>query len=214
MTKPIVFLGPSLPLAEAKKIIDADFRPPIKRGELLSAPLSSLVVIIDGEFQQNLSVSPKEILRLLERGSRVIGAASMGALRATELAVYGMEGYGWVYKQYQKGEIVGDDEVAVTYCPRFNTPYTVPMVNIRYWMKKLTLHGAITEVQSKAISRKLKKITFSERTVEIIVHELSAYLGYDHTEKLLNTTNGRISDIKRQDTQRLLASLASGIMIN
>jgi TfuA protein len=40
-------------------------------------------LILDGEFAQNLSVSPKEILRLLDAGKEVVGAASMGALRVS-----------------------------------------------------------------------------------------------------------------------------------
>jgi ribosomal protein S12 methylthiotransferase accessory factor len=78
-TPPIVYLGPSLPVAEAQRILEADYRPPIKRGDL-PAHYDGTVVIIDGEFGQNLSVSPNEILQLLDQGMHVIGASSMGAL--------------------------------------------------------------------------------------------------------------------------------------
>ena len=75
-TPPIVYLGPSLPLATAQRILRADYRPPVKRGDL-PRQHDGVIVIIDGEFGQNLSVSPKEILRLLDSGAMVIGAASM-----------------------------------------------------------------------------------------------------------------------------------------
>ena len=48
--KPIVFIGPSMPLAEAAGIIDADFRPPCKRGDIAQLPPTSIVALIDGEL--------------------------------------------------------------------------------------------------------------------------------------------------------------------
>ena len=78
--RPCVFIGPSLPLDEARLLIDADFRPPVRRGDLATLDPARLVVIIDGEFHQSFSVSPNEILRLLDLGGTVVGASSMGAL--------------------------------------------------------------------------------------------------------------------------------------
>src|SRR4051794_9892251 len=97
--KPIVYLGPSLPLRLAEEVLRADYRPPVKRSDLPHR-FDGVVIIIDGEFGQSLAVSPNEILRLLDSGTRVIGAASMGALRAAELWPCGMEGYGWIFEAY------------------------------------------------------------------------------------------------------------------
>ncbi len=93
--KPIVFLGPSLPRQEAEKLLDADYRPPIRRGDMDALPPGSIAGIIDGVFDQDLSVSPTEIRAALLRGVRVFGAASMGALRAVE--VPGVRGIGKIY---------------------------------------------------------------------------------------------------------------------
>src|SRR5260221_260127 len=79
--EPIVYLGPSLPREEAEGLIQADFRPPVRRGDLATIEAGRTVVILDGEFDQSFPVSPKEILRLLDAGSTVMGAASMCALR-------------------------------------------------------------------------------------------------------------------------------------
>ena len=79
---PIVFLGPSLPWDEAAALLDAEFRPPIRRGDMAAVGPERLVVIIDGEFDQSFSVSLNEILRLLDAGGSVIGAASTAALRS------------------------------------------------------------------------------------------------------------------------------------
>ncbi len=94
----VVFLGPSLDVTTAETILPgATFLPPICQGQLLSAVdrhQPGVVGIVDGEFGQSLSVWHKEILHVLGRGVRVFGASSMGALRAAECDVYGMEGVG------------------------------------------------------------------------------------------------------------------------
>ncbi|MFF0220018.1 TfuA-like protein [Streptomyces vinaceus] len=50
---------------------------------------------------------------LIDQGIEVYGAAGMGALRAAELAPFGMTGIGAVFRAYRDEEIVGDDEVAL-----------------------------------------------------------------------------------------------------
>jgi len=49
--RPIVYLGPSLPLARAQELLEADYRPPVKRGDL-PARHDGTIVIIDGESSQ------------------------------------------------------------------------------------------------------------------------------------------------------------------
>jgi hypothetical protein len=62
------------------------------------------IVLIDGVFHQSMSVWHKEIGYALMRGVVVIGAASMGALRAAEMHRYGMIGVGKIYQIYRDGE--------------------------------------------------------------------------------------------------------------
>ena len=79
----IVFLGPSLPLDQAKAILpDAEFRPPIKRDDLTAIPAGSIVGIIDGLLAKSLAISPGEIRDAIDHGVHAYDAASMGALRA------------------------------------------------------------------------------------------------------------------------------------
>ena len=66
---PLVDLGPSLPVARAETLLAADYRPPVKRGDLPTS-YDGTIVMIDGELSQSLSASPKEILCLLD-GERV-----------------------------------------------------------------------------------------------------------------------------------------------
>ena len=48
----IVFLGPSLPRAEARSILDADYRPPVQQGMVLEVlrERPRNIVLIDGYF--------------------------------------------------------------------------------------------------------------------------------------------------------------------
>ena len=48
--RPVVFLGPSTPLEAARAILDADYRRPVRRGDLERLPPGQIVGIIDGEF--------------------------------------------------------------------------------------------------------------------------------------------------------------------
>ena len=62
------------------------------------------LLIIDGLFDQQLAVWHKEILWALAQGVRVYGAASMGALRAAELAAFGMVGVGAIFQAFSQGD--------------------------------------------------------------------------------------------------------------
>ena len=113
----IVFVGPTLPAAEVARILPgAIVAPPVAVGELLRVR-AKRIAIIDGYFERMAAVWHKEILLALERGIAVYGAASMGALRAAELARFGMRGSGGIYRDYARGVLVADDEVAVAHLP-------------------------------------------------------------------------------------------------
>ena len=107
-----------------------------------------VIVILDGEFGQSLSVSPKEILAVLERGKTVIGASSMGALRASELDRHGMIGIGWVYEHFRRSAVRRDADVALVYAPFDFKPMTVPMVDVEYWMEHALAAGSIMPKES------------------------------------------------------------------
>ena len=90
-------------------------------------------------------MSPKEILAVLEQGKTVIGASSMGALRASELDRSGMIGVGWVYDYFRRSAVRRDADVALVYSPFDFKPMTVPMVDLEYWMERLPAAGLIRQ---------------------------------------------------------------------
>jgi len=138
MPEIVVFLGPSLCRARAEEILQAEWRPPARRGDVYRAAQEGarIIVLIDGVFFQDSSVAHKEVIYALDAGSRVLGASSMGALRASELDVYGMEGVGLIYQAYKNGRLVSDDEVALTFDPFAFEPRSEPLVNIRFNLER------------------------------------------------------------------------------
>ncbi|WP_188152468.1 TfuA-like protein [Teredinibacter waterburyi] len=133
-----VFLGPSLPLAEAEALLSAEYYPPVAMGDIYNivsqrAKSGDCLLIIDGVFEQVPAVWHKEILFALSQGVHVMGASSMGALRAAELDSFGMRGLGDVYEAYANGSINDDDEVAVAHASAESgyRSLSEAMVNIR-----------------------------------------------------------------------------------
>jgi hypothetical protein len=200
----IVYLGPSLDRSSARRLLPADYRPPVRRGDL-PASHEGTIVIVDGEFGQSLSVSPNEILRLLDGGTRVIGAGSMGALRAAELQPFGMEGCGWVFDAYASGRIIADDEVAVMFSPHDLAALTVPLVNVRSWLETSDLDARAAQ----RLLRVARAIFYADRSPERLFAAWEAAVGAPELRRLLRASGGAITDIKASDAALGLARAAS-----
>jgi hypothetical protein len=113
-----VYVGPTLDPAAARTILpDAQLMPPIGRGELYRDRLLgfSVFLILDGVFLERLAVSPREIVDVLQDGATVVGASSMGAIRAAECRPAGMHGVGTIYHLYRRGHLTTEDDVAVAF---------------------------------------------------------------------------------------------------
>ena len=164
----VVFLGPSLPRARAKQILEADFRPPAKRGDIYLAAKegAGIILLIDGVFFQECSVAHKEVIYALEAGAKVLGASSMGALRAAELDIYGMEGIGKIYQAYKSGHLVSDDEVALIFDPFSWEPRSEPLVNIRFNLDLAWQMGVISASCKDRLFHCAEARYFPDRTYE------------------------------------------------
>jgi hypothetical protein len=159
-------------------------------------------VIIDGEFGQNLSVSPKEILGVLKAQKIVIGASSIGALRASELDTCGMIGVGWVYEHFASAVVRRDDDVALAYSPLDLSPITVPTIDIEHWTTLLREKNVISAKEKKIICQATRKIFYAERTEIRLMRGLERTIGSSRLECLLTHTSGAIPNIKYLDAKR------------
>lgn len=148
MSEMVIFAGPSIAdTCIRSRCVAAELRAPVQLGDLCqyTVKVPATIVILDGYFSQVPAVWHKEIMLLFSLGCRVIGAASMGALRAAELADHGMEGVGWVYEQYRKGCLQDDDEVALLHADAElgYQPLSLALVNLRF----LLTTDLLTETQ-------------------------------------------------------------------
>jgi ribosomal protein S12 methylthiotransferase accessory factor len=198
----IVFLGPSLPTDEARRLLDAEYRPPICRGDIDRLPAGSTVAIIDGVFDQARAVSPREIRDGIARGMRIFGSSSMGALRAAE--VTGMVGVGLVHRMYETGAIESDDEVAIAFDPESMKPLSEPLVNIRHAVERLVRPGTISADAGERILGAARKLFYTERSYPMILRE-AGLAGQVDAPMLLSML--RSHDLKREDAITLLEQL-------
>jgi hypothetical protein len=204
MRDTVVFLGPTLARAEAERILNADYLPPICRGDLERLPEHIRHVgIVDGEFYQSLSVSPKEILKLLRRGVTVIGASSMGALRAAETWKLGTIGVGQIFAMYRDGILDADDEVALIYERDTYRKLSEPLVNLRAALDMAAAAGAIDEHEKNNLLLKMKSLYFPERSHQALQAISPRLRDYFKTTPW--------PDIKRDDALQLLHAIRARI---
>jgi hypothetical protein len=177
----LVFLGPSLPATEARAILPrARILPPAARGDLYRAARDeapTAIVLIDGIFHRRRAVWHREILWALSRGIAVVGAASMGALRAVELASFGMRGIGRVHAAFAAGRLApfeepfdDDAEVAVAHAPSElgAAPLTLALVDLRCAFAAEAEAGTITTAQCQALASACAAVFYAERTPDTV----------------------------------------------
>ena len=204
----VVFLGPSLPHSEAKKILKAEYRPPVRRGDLprLSEDVH-LVGIIDGVFMSEAAVGHREIVTLLKRGAKVVGGGSMGALRASELQSLGMEGVGRIFELYASRQVEGDDEVALTFHPETLEALSEPLVNIRLNLTRAVKAGIVSESDASLALERMKQTYFPKRSIALLLNVLSEGAGEDVARNLKAYIEAEYEDFKRKDALEVLSTL-------
>ena len=164
----IVFAGPSLPAADRAAAADVEWRPPAEAGDLLRLDLrpSLTVCLIDGYFDHRPAVRHKEILLALSQGARVVGASSMGALRAAEMVGFGVEPVGAIARAYARGRITADDEVALVHAAAEWDwrPLSVPLVEVRATLCALLRRRQICGEEARRLLEAARRVHYSDRT--------------------------------------------------
>ncbi|ABF88813.1 conserved hypothetical protein [Myxococcus xanthus DK 1622] len=166
--KLVVFLGPSLPEAEAKRLAPCTVLPPARQGDVWRAQRlrPRAIALVDGVFEAQPSVWHHELLAALEAGVAVFGGGSMGALRAAELAPHGVVGVGRIFEWYRDGDVVDDSEVALLHADGEHgwRPLTVPLVNVRHAAACAAQARVLTRDAARALVDAGQSVFYQERT--------------------------------------------------
>ncbi len=208
-----VFLGPSLPKHQACQILNARYYPPAGKGDIYRMMASGVeaIILIDGIFHSRPSVWHRELVNALEEGIPVYGAASMGALRAAELASLGAIGHGTVFNWYRDGIIDGDDEVAILHGSQESDfmPMSEPLVNIRYTLLAAVRDNWLAANLAHAAIDYAKQLYYPERSYQKL---LESPIFQDCSERelarLKHNLLTRQIDIKQQDAISMLQRYA------
>jgi hypothetical protein len=201
----IIFAGPSL--SGIDKIAEGCvFLPPAAQGDVARAVLNgaSVIGIIDGVYETVAAVWHKEILFALNRGVRVLGGASMGALRAAECAAFGMEAVGDIAGRYLSGELDDDAAVAVVHAPAEldYLPLNEALVDVEATSSQLFASGSISGAEHAALFDAAAAQFFKVRTVERIV--AAASIAAERRGAVLAAYRAGLVRLKRRDALLLV----------
>jgi hypothetical protein len=210
----VVFCGPTISADEVRLELDALCLPPASQGDVYRAALRrpAVIAVIDGYFRQLPSVWHKEILWAMKEGITVYGSASMGALRAAELAPFGMRGAGRIFEAFASGELEDDDEVAIVHGPADcgYRPLSEAMVNIRYTLEKAAAAGIISSGTRAALVYIAKSAPYRLRSYASLIREAIEQGVCPGEIRALEAwlPEGRI-DQKREDALLMLRTIKS-----
>lgn len=169
----VLFVGPSLPDVRLLVSSDVVIKAPATQGDIQVAVNdgASAIGLVDGGFEYTASVWHKEILYGLSQGVQILGAASMGALRAAECHTFGMIGVGRIFEDYRDGIAIDDADVALLHAPpeMDYLALTVPMVNVRATLQHAMAKAGITLAEAETIRAVADAIFFKDRTWKDIV---------------------------------------------
>jgi hypothetical protein len=213
MTAPvIVFVGPTLSLEDARRELDATYLGPVAQGDVLRAVEAgpAAIAIIDGYFARVPAVWHKEILWALTQGVQVFGASSMGALRATELAPFGMVGVGRIFEGFRAGEYEDDDEVTIVHADAEAgfRPLSDAMVDLRATFARAIAEQVIDAALGADLIARAKAMHYAERSYPAVLAaaERAGLAGAPLSRLRAWLPDHRVQQ-KRQDALELLGTL-------
>ena len=196
-----IFCGPSLSgLAPPQHV---DVYPPATRGALAQAANAGYKVIgfIDGALEQADRVPLSELRATLARpGVVLFGGASMGAVWAARLRTSGMRGVGRVFRLMHRRSLDDSDEVLLLHAPdtlRYR-PLTIPLVNIRYTLRRMRRAGHIAPVEEKALVAYMRDVPWFDRDRHALSAAAYTTCGV-RSGRVLHAFDRLYRDVKQED---------------
>jgi hypothetical protein len=193
----VVFAGPSISPAEVRQRLPAArVEPPARREDLYAAREAGAAVIlmIDGVFGHQLAVPPSEVVSVLADGATVIGASSLGAVRAAGCGPAGMLGVGLVFRLYEWGALTSDDDVAVVTDPDDEyAAVSVALINVRLAARRARRAKLLDRTGALGLASAAEAIPFGSRRWPTILRRAGL-----HEHAALRELCER-TDVKRDD---------------
>ncbi|CAN7686638.1 TfuA-like protein [Pararhizobium sp. LjRoot238] len=206
----ILYVGPTLPDAH-QRAGDIVVHGPAIQGDVFQAVEEGATVIgiVDGGFEYTAPVWHKEILYALSAGVTVVGAASMGALRAAECHLFGMIGVGRIFQEYAGGSRVDDADVAQVHGPAELgwLPLSEPLVNVSATLDALVDRQFVSSNEAGRLSAVARSIFFKDRTWRSIL-ELAEFIDEDRKSPIATALRSFAVNQKRADAIELLAVMS------
>jgi hypothetical protein len=215
MRRIIVFSGPTLPHRDITAMLPgAICLPPAVQGSILAATLQfapAAILLIDGGFQSEPAVRHNEILWAISRGVHVLGAASMGALRAAELHPH-MTGYGLIYRWYRRCMLAPDDAVAVLHGPAElgYLPLTEAGIDLRMTIAHARRRGVLSHESAKRLGDAVRRLNFRNRLLETCVDDAGLCTSAKERGELIASLRSLRVPQKQADAMTAIKNLASG----
>jgi translation initiation factor 1 (eIF-1/SUI1) len=208
----VAFLGPSLSPREARRIAPCTVLPPARQGDVWRALARrpAAIALVDGRFESTPSVWHHELLDALDAGVAVFGGASMGALRAVELAAHGMVGVGRIFGWYRDGAVEGDDEVALLHAgPEHGfRALTLPLVQVRHAAEAALAAGVLPRATARRLVTAAAEIPYQQRTWRTTLDAAAPLLGPATLERARAFLPG-VPDLKAEDARATIAAAAA-----
>jgi hypothetical protein len=208
-----IFTGPTIAEAEVHAILPTALcLPPAAQGDVyrIGRRGPKVIGLVDGYFEQTAAVWHKEILWAMASSIHVFGSSSMGALRAAELAAFGMEGVGRIFEQLHSGELEDDDEVAIIHGPADSgyIAMSEAMVNIRATLRRALVSGIVSRECHDELIASAKALYYPERNYQKVMGHAAARCSDEQLLTFREWLPAGHIDQKREDAVAMLTLIA------
>jgi len=175
----VIFAGPTLNGLKIDRTEPSDilWLPPARRGDIAKlvsdSESSGVIGLADGTFHAYPSVSHVELRDAIDKGWRVYGLCSMGAIRAAEMRHLGMIPWGRVAERFCRDPDFADDEVALIHGSEDPfVPLSEPLLHIREFCKAACSRKWIDSGEAFAVINSLRERWYGQRTLDCLRQEL------------------------------------------
>ena len=125
----------------------------------------------------------------------------MGAVRAAQLRARGMRGIGRVFRLLRRRSFADSDEVLLLHAPgalRYR-PLTIPLVNIRYTLRRLRHAGHIAAVEEEALVAYMRDVPWFDRDRGALSAAAYTICGGIRSARVLHSFERLYRDVKQED---------------